>query len=95
MATIQTLPDIYTRLLEAKKQKGLTYEQIGEAMGGKGEVWIAALLYGQVRPILLRPFPTHIVRIVIQAKPSDEEIATLAQVLGFDAASLRGRRSRR
>ena len=35
-------------LLKAKKDKGLTYAQLGEAMG-YDKVWVASLIYGQAR----------------------------------------------
>lgn len=39
----------YEYLLEAKKRKNVTFEQIGKAIG-RDEVWVAALLYGQAKP---------------------------------------------
>ncbi|KAA1467130.1 cyanate hydratase [Dentipellis sp. KUC8613] len=42
------LPPIHAQLLEAKARKGLTFEQLGKAIG-KDEVWVAALLYGQAK----------------------------------------------
>ncbi|ETW82779.1 hypothetical protein HETIRDRAFT_382812 [Heterobasidion irregulare TC 32-1] len=42
------LPPIVSQLLEAKARKGLTFEEIGKAVG-KDEVWIAALFYGQAK----------------------------------------------
>ncbi|KAF8526204.1 cyanate hydratase [Hysterangium stoloniferum] len=38
----------FATLLEAKAKKGLTFEQIGQAIG-KDEVWVAALMYGQAK----------------------------------------------
>ncbi|KAI9066339.1 Cyanase [Trametes sanguinea] len=43
------LPQICTRLLEAKAQKGLSFEAIGKAID-HDEVWVAALFYGQATP---------------------------------------------
>lgn len=37
------------RLLEAKRAKNLTFEQLGELLGC-GEIWVAALFYGQATP---------------------------------------------
>ncbi|KAI0349730.1 Cyanase [Trametes cingulata] len=42
------LPQICARLLEAKAQKGLSFEAIGKAIG-HDEVWVAALFYGQAK----------------------------------------------
>ncbi|KAH9847535.1 Cyanase [Lenzites betulinus] len=42
------LPPIFARLLEAKAQKGLTFEAIGKAIN-HDEVWVAALFYGQAK----------------------------------------------
>jgi cyanate lyase len=35
-------------LLDAKEEKGLTFEGLGKAMG-RSEMWVAALLYGQMK----------------------------------------------
>ena len=35
-------------LLDAKEEKGLTFEGIGEVIG-RSEMWVAALLYGQMQ----------------------------------------------
>lgn len=43
-----SLPSILALLLEAKANKGLTFAQIGEAIG-RDEVWVAAAFYGQAR----------------------------------------------
>jgi len=42
------LPPIYTQLAEAKARKGLSFEEIAQAVG-KNEVWIAAAFYGQAK----------------------------------------------
>ena len=44
---MSTFP-ITDQLLKAKRQKGMTYTQLGEAVG-HNKVWVAALLYGQAR----------------------------------------------
>ncbi|KIJ27314.1 hypothetical protein M422DRAFT_784963, partial [Sphaerobolus stellatus SS14] len=38
----------FVTLLQAKAAKGVTFEQIGKAIG-KDEVWVAALMYGQAK----------------------------------------------
>jgi len=38
----------FVTLLEAKAAKGVTFDQIGKAIG-KDEVWVAALMYGQAK----------------------------------------------
>ncbi|KAI0784564.1 Cyanase [Abortiporus biennis] len=43
-----TLPPICKQLFEAKAAKGLTFDQIGKAIG-KDEVWVASAFYGQAR----------------------------------------------
>ena len=43
------LPSICTQLIEAKARKGLSFEDIGKAIG-RDEVWVAAAFYAQVRP---------------------------------------------
>jgi len=43
-----SLPSFLAVLLEAKAKKGLTFEQIGQAIG-HNEVWVAAAFYGQAR----------------------------------------------
>lgn len=35
-------------MLDAKEEKGLTFEALGKAIG-RSEVWVAALLYGQMQ----------------------------------------------
>ena len=35
-------------LLDAKDEKGLTFESLGKTMG-RSEMWVAALLYGQMQ----------------------------------------------
>lgn len=35
-------------LLDAKEEKGLTFEGLGKALG-RSEMWVAALLYGQMK----------------------------------------------
>ncbi len=40
------LPEITTRLLGAKKEKGLSFTDIGKALG-RDEVWVAAVFYRQ------------------------------------------------
>ena len=35
-------------LLDAKEEKGLTFEELGKKVG-RSEVWVAALLYGQMQ----------------------------------------------
>jgi len=62
------LPAICKALFDAKAKKGLTFEQIGKAIG-HDEIWTAAVFYGQ-------------------AKPSPQELATLAETLGIEAQSL-------
>lgn len=42
------LPPICTQLAEAKARKGLTFQQIGNAIG-KDELWVAAVFYGQAK----------------------------------------------
>lgn len=42
------LPPIYSKLLEAKARKGVTFEQIAKSID-KDEVWVAAGLYGQAK----------------------------------------------
>lgn len=42
------LPVASGRLFESKAKKGLTFEQIGNAIN-KDEVWVAALFYGQAK----------------------------------------------
>ncbi|KAI0789363.1 cyanate lyase C-terminal domain-containing protein [Abortiporus biennis] len=42
------LPSICTALFEAKAAKGLTFEQIGEAIG-RNEVWVASAFYAQAK----------------------------------------------
>ncbi len=44
---MSTFP-ITDQMLKAKRQKGLTFAQLGEAVG-HDKVWVAALLYGQAR----------------------------------------------
>lgn len=39
-------PDITEKLLSAKKQKGLSFAELGKIVG-RDEVWVAALLYRQ------------------------------------------------
>ncbi|RUS20187.1 putative cyanate hydratase [Endogone sp. FLAS-F59071] len=43
------LPPISARLFEAKKQKKLSFEQLGKRIG-RSEVWVAAVFYGQAKP---------------------------------------------
>jgi cyanate lyase len=40
------LPEVTTKLLAAKRAKGLTFAELGKAIG-HDEVWTAALVYGQ------------------------------------------------
>ncbi|KXN84871.1 Cyanate hydratase, partial [Leucoagaricus sp. SymC.cos] len=47
-APLAGLPDICSKLLEAKARKGLTFDQIAKAIG-KDEVWVAAGFYGQAK----------------------------------------------
>ncbi|KII89675.1 hypothetical protein PLICRDRAFT_39811 [Plicaturopsis crispa FD-325 SS-3] len=47
-APYANLPPICVQLLEAKAQKGLTFDEIAKALG-KGEVWVAAAFYGQAK----------------------------------------------
>lgn len=42
------MSSVTSTLLKAKKEKNVTFAQIGEALG-RGEVWVAALMYGQAR----------------------------------------------
>jgi cyanate lyase len=42
------LPAINTALFEAKASQGLTFDQIGKAIG-RDEVWVAAAFYGQAK----------------------------------------------
>jgi len=42
------LPPIYKELAEAKANKGLTFDDLGKAIG-KDEVWVAAAFYGQAK----------------------------------------------
>ncbi|GBE88544.1 Cyanase [Sparassis latifolia] len=42
------LPPICARLFEAKAKQGLTFDQIGKAIG-RDEIWVAALFYGQAK----------------------------------------------
>jgi len=42
------LSEITDILLKAKREKGLTFTQLGEALASD-KVWVAALLYGQAR----------------------------------------------
>ncbi|KAK0204494.1 cyanate lyase C-terminal domain-containing protein [Desarmillaria ectypa] len=42
------LPPINSKLFEAKAKKGLTFDQIAQAIG-KDEVWLAAAFYGQAK----------------------------------------------
>jgi cyanate lyase len=43
------LPEITDRLLEAKRKSGLTFAQLGEAIG-RSEVWTTAVIYRQAAP---------------------------------------------
>jgi len=43
-----SLPTICKQLFEAKAAKGLTFDQIGKAIG-RDEVWVASAFYGQAR----------------------------------------------
>ncbi|KDQ59259.1 hypothetical protein JAAARDRAFT_154591 [Jaapia argillacea MUCL 33604] len=42
------LPPICTALFEAKANKGLTFDQIGKAVGAD-EMWVASMFYGQAK----------------------------------------------
>ncbi|KAH8109571.1 Cyanase, partial [Phellopilus nigrolimitatus] len=42
------IPPIFTQLAEAKARKGLSFEQIAQAIG-RNEVWVAAAFYGQAK----------------------------------------------
>lgn len=46
---LKRLPGISEQLFTAKKQKQLTFEQIGEKLG-RGDVWVASIFYGQAKP---------------------------------------------
>jgi len=48
VAPFAALPSIHNALLEAKAKKGLTFDQIGKAIG-KDEVWVASAFYGQAK----------------------------------------------
>ena len=41
-----SLPDLTQKLLAAQKRQGMTFVQLGEAIG-RSEVWTAALIFGQ------------------------------------------------
>lgn len=43
-----SLPSICVQLAQAKARKGLTYEEIGKAIG-RDEVWVAAVFYAQAK----------------------------------------------
>ncbi|KAI0703778.1 Cyanase [Cytidiella melzeri] len=47
-APFSELPSICAQLLEAKAEKGLTFADIGKALG-RDEVWVAAVFYGQAK----------------------------------------------
>jgi len=47
-APFTDLPPICAALFEAKARKGLTFDQIGQALG-RDEVWVASLFYGQAK----------------------------------------------
>ncbi|GAB5587083.1 Cyanate hydratase [Umbelopsis nana] len=49
MSANNKLSPLSKRLFEAKRQKKLSFEQIGKKMG-RDEVWVAALFYGQAKP---------------------------------------------
>ncbi|KAJ1975773.1 Cyanate hydratase, partial [Dimargaris xerosporica] len=44
------LPQACQRLLQAKRQSGLSFRDIGQHLG-RDEVWVAALFYGQASPM--------------------------------------------
>ncbi|GAA6033476.1 hypothetical protein JCM8097_001417 [Rhodosporidiobolus ruineniae] len=48
--SVSTLSTTHQSLFAAKQAKGLSFEKIGEAIG-RDEVWVAALFYGQAKPL--------------------------------------------
>lgn len=48
-AVLSELAPIFTSLHDAKVQKGLTFEQIAQAIG-RNEWYTAAIFYGQAKP---------------------------------------------
>ncbi|GAA5974605.1 hypothetical protein JCM11641_007021 [Rhodosporidiobolus odoratus] len=62
MASVtSTLPQAHQTLFAYKKAKGLSFAQIGEKIG-RDEVWVAAVFYGQAKP--LKEDITALVRVL-------------------------------